>query len=525
MLIYQESYFNRTAERAPHLIAVDDHGTRITYGDLDVQSNQLAHVLIDVGCEPNDRICVFMEKTTRQYASVLAALKAGGCWVPLSAAFPHERLKDLVQSLRPKAIVCDVSNFDKAKLAREEAGVDCTLIVLDGEDERGPGILGVPTVQTASTGRPVVLNRSPEDLAYIIFTSGSTGTPKGVMVKHRNTVQFLELCAEFFNIEEGLRFAHFSDLTFDPSVFDMFHCWACGGTLVPFNRRRYRINPGLFFKELNINVLFTVPSVIVSIQDGGMLNSADLSSIRYLLLTGEPLPPKLVRAWYDAHPDSSVFNMFGTTETAIVSHWYEIPKDINPDTPIPVGKPLPGTRVLLMENDRLVPSGCVGESIVSGSQLSAGYWANEFQTRQTFTKNPLDDNLPVTVYRTGDILMKGEDGLYYFVGRVDNQIKLRGQRIELGEVENVIRQHKSVLDAAVIAVSGDGSGKYDRLAAFVTLVPKETTDGIETFIAKRLPRYMAPWRVVFLPNDMPRNSNGKIDRQELLKRAKKMIAS
>ena len=521
-LVYQQDFFERSADSLPDSLAVDDHGTTLTYGALEARANRLAHLLRSLGSGSNERVCVFTGKNANMYAAILGTLKSGGCWVPLSEAYPHDRLKYLVEILKPKAIVVEAGTMAAAKAVRDELALDAPLILLgEGEAE---GELGEAEIARQSDARPSRAGVSPDDLAYIIFTSGSTGTPKGVMVLHRNTAQFLSLCPDHFAIEPGSRFAHFSDLTFDPSVFDIFHCWATGGVLVPFNRRQYRINPGLFIREQQVNVLFTVPSVIASLADSDQIGAPELACLKHLLLTGEALPPRLLRQWYDAYPGSAIYNMYGTTETAIISHCYRIPGDYDPATPVPLGQPLAGTRVMLMDGDRLVAPGEIGESVVYGSQLSPGYWANAFQTNAAFVDNPLEPELPQKVYRTGDLLREAEDGLHYYIGRADSQLKVRGHRVELGEIENALMQLDGVRDAAVAAVSLSGGGYDNRLVAFVRGDFGNDTDQLNRHLTARLPTYMVPSRIVPVLEDMPRSANGKIDRQALQRLAADALA-
>lgn len=510
MLTFQQDFFERTADASPESIAVDDHGDCVTYGGLEKRANQIAHLLQGLGSAPNERVCVFAGKNANAYAAILGVLKSGGCWVPLSSAFPHERLAGLLGMLRPRAVIVEASTLAAAVKLREEGEQNFEIILLGGEathdvhDERH--------IATQPVERPSRSNFSPDDLAYIIFTSGSTGTAKGVMVLHRNTTQFLGLCGEFFDIAEGSRFAHFSELTFDPSIFDLFYCWARGGTVVPFNRRSYRINPGLFLREQRINVLFTVPSVIASLSDSGQIGLPELATLEHLLVTGEAIAPKLVQQWYEAYPNSTIYNMYGTTETAIVSHWYKIPQQFDAGSQLPVGRPLPGTRIMILDGEKPTIQGEAGECVVYGSQLSPGYWANPFQTSLSFVRNPLDAVLPQVVYRTGDVLREGDDSLFYYVGRTDSQVKVRGHRVELGEVENALMQHSAVWEAAVVAV-GLSEGGYDKqLVAFTRAERELSTKSLLQFVSELLPNYMVPSKITILTEEMPRNQNGKVDR-------------
>ncbi len=510
--LFQESFFEKTAAKYPSLNAVDDNGKVITYLALNNKSTKLSKSLKNLGCKSNERICIFTSKSINQYIGILGALKSGGCWVPISYEFPEKRILSLIESLKPRVILCDELTYKKSKELIEKISFKTTLIFLDDN-----GNFNEEKFNNSKRFKPAqkgFQDRSPEDLAYIIFTSGSTGKPKGVMVKHRNTSQFLGLCNKFFQINNYQRFAHFSDITFDPSVFDLFHCWMTAGTLVPFNKRIYKINPGIFFKENNINILFTVPDILSNLKKSRFLYNSCLESISHLLLTGEAIPPKLVKEWFTLYPKTNIYNMYGTTETAIVSHWYKIPNNFNVKQSIPVGNPLPGTQVLLMKGNKLVKVGDIGESVVSGSQLSAGYWDDEIQTKKVFKKNVLNKNIPNIFYYSGDLLRLEANGLFYYVGRNDSQVKVQGKRIELGEIENIILGYSEVIEAAVIA-SKNKELKNIKIIAFVNLSESSSKNKFESYLKENIPKYMLPSKIIYLQNNLPHLPNGKVDKKEL----------
>jgi amino acid adenylation domain-containing protein len=518
----QHHFFEATAAAQPDAVAVDDGGTEVTYGELEARANQLARLLVELGCGPNERVCIFTAKGVASYWGLLAALKAGAAWVPLSTAYPADVLRELVHSLAPKAIIGDATTVRQLADLWQSTDKGFTPILLEEEDVP-EGFAGLDAISAQPESRAEGVTVSPEDLAYVIFTSGSTGTPKGVMVQHRNTARFLNLCPSFFNIKAGSRFAHFSDLSFDPSIFDLFHCWNSGGTVVPFNQRRYRINPGLFIRERDVNVFFTVPSVVQSIIDSGQLGEAGMENIRHLLLTGEAFSAKLVADWQAVHGHAKIYNMYGTTETAIVSHWYEFPRDIAADTPVPVGKVLDGMRVYLANGEVMVEGAGTGESCVYGPQISPGYWDSQFQTDAAFKPLPGDTGLPQLVYHTGDILRRDEDDLYWYVGRIDAQVKVRGHRVELGEVEQVLRRNLAVTETVVVSVSPTDKNYDNRLVAFVRLLDETPTGDLKAMAEQYLPAYMVPSRIVSLDDDFPRGSNGKANRQELRRMAKDLL--
>ncbi|HSJ10968.1 MAG TPA: amino acid adenylation domain-containing protein [Longimicrobiales bacterium] len=507
----QHQGFEASVDRHPAAVAIDDGGILTTYAELEGHANRLAALLRDLGCAPNARVCVLTGKNVHMYSAVLATLKAGGCWVPLSTAFPPERLRFLIELLEPAAVVLDPDTASLAALIRSvDAAVP--IITLGTDPASDAATAGDRDLASFPASRAPCADLTPDDLCYIIFTSGSTGTPKGVMVRHRSSHEFLARCPDLFDIAAGSRFAHFSELTFDPSIFDVFHCWNSAGTLVPFNRRSHRINPGLFLEERQVNVLFTVPAVLAAIRDAGRLADPALHCVRHLLLTGEAVRPAHVREWYDAHPESTVYNMYGTTETAIISHCYRIPPDFPGNEPVPLGKPLAGLRVQLLDGDTAVSPGEAGESVVSGSQLAAGYWGNAYQTELSFGRDPVAPDVPVIRYRTGDLLREGADGLHYYVGRIDHQVKVRGHRVELEEVEQALLANFAVLEAGVVLSRWKD---VDCLVAFAHTDGSTTPEELKAWLRARLPDFMVPFRILSTLGPLPGGRTGKLDRVAL----------
>jgi amino acid adenylation domain-containing protein len=510
MKTFQHEFFERTADRVPSAAAIEDGDASITYGDLEVRANRIAHLLRHLGCRPNDRVCIATAKNIEAYAAVLGTLKSGVCWVPLSLSYPEDRLTWLIRTLAPKAIIADTSTLDAVFAARNRAASQAAIIAIGSVSKEDPAtmLLNEHSIRAASPDRPKRNDLSPADLAYIIFTSGSTGTPKGVMVQHYATSLFLSYCRELFPVESSLRFANLSELNFDPSIFDLFYCWSTGGTVLPFNRRSYRINPALFLRERRPDVLFSVPSMLSQILASG--DEVSGASVKHLLMTGEVLPPALVERWYKLYGSSVIYNVYGTTETAIISHSYRVPRQLEGVQNIPVGRPLPGTRIYLMDDGNLRADVTEGECVVYSGHLSCGYWANEFQTSQVFIPDPRNPSLPQILYRTGDRLRRTNDGVYEFLGRVDRQVKVRGHRVELNEVESVLLQHDRVQDVVVLVTESSASHEA-RLVAFVVSGDEVTEEELRRHAMRLLPSYMVPSNILFMLGDLPRNTNGKID--------------
>lgn len=512
---FQHNFFEETAKQNPNKVCVSYEGKNFKYSFLEKFANKIANFLISNEIEPNDRICILTKKNINQYASVLGTLKSGACWVPLSSSFPKARISYLLKVLSPKFIITEKIFFEEySKLFKH---FKTKILILDDRKKNDRHIYYKSSLEKYRSKKPVLkFNLSQSDLAYIIFTSGSTGNPKGVMVTHKNTTTFLRIAKKLFNFDKGFRFSHFSDLTFDPSIFDLFVCWMNAGILIPFNKRSYRINPYLYFKEnKKIDVLFCIPSLINNLRENLNLTKNEVKSIKHLILTGESIPKNLIYDWYKIAKKSKVYNVYGTTETAIISHFFEIPKNIKKNQPISVGKPLPFMRVILKNNDRFSSKIKKGEHYIYGPQISEGYWASSFLNKKYYINNPLDEKLPQKVYKTGDILEIDSEGKYFYLGRTDNQEKIQGYRIELEEIELIISEIDSVEQTKVIAAI-DKKIKNKYIIAFISTKDNSLNSSkVIKIISEKLPRYMIPQKVVILKNDFPRNKNGKIDTKKL----------
>lgn len=509
MFIYLQDFFERTAEFLPQGIAVEDGPQQVTYAALERRANQLARVLLQNGGGPNARVGIFTAKNVQAYAGVLGTLKSGSCWAPLGENFPDWRLLFLLQSLEPVAVIVQDSTAQRMLALRQAHGLSFAIIQLDGAGR--PGVIGPETLDAVSESRPAVPDRTPEDLAYIIFTSGSTGDPKGVMAYHRNICHFLNNCFDFFQITPGLRFAHHSELTFDPSLLDLFLCWGTGGTLVPMNRRSYRIDPFTYVRETGINYWFTVPTVLKALKKSGRLGQPELGSIQHLVLTGEPVPADLVNEWRRHYPHCAVYNFYGTTETVIISHWYKVEGELPEGAITPVGRPVPGVRIRLMDKGRPVEPGTPGESVVWGSQISPGYWRNAAENTTRFVEGLIDPALPQKAFRTGDLLRLREDGLYEYLGRLDRQVKVRGHRVELLEVEKAIMRVPGVEEVAVVACENASGIHEAHLVAVLHVSESFAEDSLRGFLESLLPEYMIPFSFLMDSAPLPRNANDKID--------------
>jgi amino acid adenylation domain-containing protein len=373
--------------------------------------------------------------------------------------------------------------------------------------------LGFPDLAEGSSWRMPLID--PDAIAYLLFTSGSTGIPKGVMVAHRNVTAYVAYIADRYRITEQDRFSQMFDMTFDLSAADMFVAWERGACIC-CPPQKALINPGFFIKEKELTVWFSVPSTIAFMKQLGALKPRQYPSLRVSMFCGEPLPVSSASAWLDAAPNSIVENLYGPTELTIACALYKWDPACSPSESelgiVPIGYPFPGMDVLVADSNMTeVKPGEEGELLMNGPQMSMGYWKDAEKTAAAFvTPSGKTD----VYYRTGDRVRRPiGNGPLTHLGRVDFQIKVLGHRVELGEIESVVRRISGLEGVVAVGwpLTSSGCGGIE---VFIEGESKDL-DVLRNGAAAALPDYMVPRRFHFM-NMLPRNANGKYDRKALL---------
>ncbi len=483
------------AERSPERVALRFEGQSLTYGELERRAGRLARYLGSLGAGPDVLVGLFLERSLEMVVGILAVLKAGAAYVPMDTSYPEERLDFMCRDAGLQWVL--TQEMLLAQLPRGVRG-----ICLDRFEWSA--------VQDAPPAPPV----TAQDLAYVIYTSGSTGRPKGVCVEHRNIVGYVLGIIERLRLEPGMSYATVSTIAADLGNTVIFPALATGGCLHVMAQERAESHARLseYFARERIDVLKIVPSHLAALQ--GASNPQGVMPARRLVLGGEASRLDWIERLRALSPACEIFNHYGPTETTVGVLTYRAGTKL-PATPsgtLPIGQPLPGIRVhLLDEQRRPVAEGEKGELYIAGGGVARGYLNRPDLTAERFVADPFSPDPGARMYRTGDLARRLPSGDLEFCGRVDHQIKLHGYRVELGEIEAALREHGGVQDAVVLARE-DGGGDRHLVAYFAPDCAEPAA--LRESLKARLPQYMVPSAFVPLAT-MPRTPNGKLDRQAL----------
>ncbi|MFH0517537.1 amino acid adenylation domain-containing protein [Streptomyces sp. M41] len=500
--------FDAAARRDPAAIAVTqcalDGTTRsLSYGELVTAKAELAAVLRAAGVGPGKRVAVAVPRSLEQVVALVAVVGAGGAYVPLDLAYPDERLEYILTDAAPQVVLVDREQRDRFTGLLARAGVSARVLV-QGE-QSAPADAAEPAPE-ADWHTP----------AYVIYTSGSTGRPKGVVVPHSSVVTLLANTQPDMDFGPQDVWVQFHSFSFDFAVWELWGALAHGGELLlpEYGLTRSPVDFHRLVRERRVTVLNQTPSAFYQFAEADRLDGRPLPALRRIVFGGEALDLGRLRGWVERHGTGSpeLVNMYGITETTVhVTHRVLTDEDFASGADVsPIGGPIPGLVTHLLD-DRLrpVPPGRIGAIYVAGDQVSLGYLGRPGLTAGRFVANPFAGD-GSRMYHTGDLARRTLDGELEFVGRADDQVQLKGFRIESGEVEAAIRELDGVVDAAV-TVAGSG----DHLVAHVVgRVPAD----LAGLLSAKLPAHMVPGRVLAV-EALPLTVNGKLDRKALTERA------
>jgi amino acid adenylation domain-containing protein len=487
-------------DRSPNELAVISDDKELTYAELDARANQLAHRLQKVGVGPEVRVAVCAERSIEMLIALLGTLKAGGAYVPLDPSYPRERLAFVLDDTGARVLL--IQKDLESKLPAHDA----TVLYLDGVAEEQV---------TGKRERPLTAV-TPDNLAYVIYTSGSTGNPKGVLISHRSINNRLLWTNHTFPLSSGDRLLQKTPYTFDASIWELFAPLLAGAVVVMARRGGHQ-DPSYLAQtvaEREITILQLVPSMLrVFLQQEGVAQSC--RTLKRMFCGGEALPADLRDHFYRLL-EGDLINLYGPTESAIDAAGYQCERD-NPGPMVPLGRPLTNIQIFILDRHlQPAPIGVGGELHIGGIGLARGYLNRPDLTAAGFIPNPFATTPGARLYRTGDLARYLPDGRLEFLGRLDHQVKLRGFRIEPGEIEATLRAHPAVQEVVVQARATRTADK--ELVAYV--VPSNGFEqsalvkALQQSAREKLPEYMVPAAFVVL-EELPRTLSGKIDLRAL----------
>jgi amino acid adenylation domain-containing protein len=507
----------RSAEQRPEATAVWARGSTLTYRKLEERSNKLSLLLRERGIQKGDRVGLYFPKSVESLVAMFGILKAGAAYVPLDPEQPPARAGYIIGNCKMKGLITDSVRL--GKLNRETTELLPLQVVFGEPAEKQLGN-SVPWEALASYpgDRPFDLQPVTTDLAYILYTSGSTGEPKGVMLSHQNALTFVEWCANTFHVRPEDQLSGHAPLHFDLSVFDIYNAIEAGATLhmIPEDILIFPASVAKFIETHNLSIWYSVPGALTQLALHGKVTKERFPRLRTILFAGEVFPIKHLQRLAELLPGVELYNLYGPTETNVCTY-YPIDRSLLAEMEaLPIGRACANTEVCAVDEhgQRVIDAGGKGELYVRGPSVTLGYWDDPEKTRKMIVPNPFQPNFAENVYRTGDIVVLGADGNYDFLGRRDNQIKVRGYRVELGEIEAALLRHGAVSEAGAFAMADPVEGS--RIHAVVALHNGAglSESDLQQHCALHLPGYMVPANIQVCEH-LPRTSTGKIDRVRL----------
>ncbi|MFN6513536.1 MAG: non-ribosomal peptide synthetase [Nostoc sp. CreGUA01] len=491
--------FVEQVERTQNNIAVVYKNQQLTYKELNNRANQLAHYLQKLGVKPDVMVGICVERSPLILIALLGILKAGGAYIPIDPSYPLERKAFILNDSQMPVLL--TQQHLMADLATNETKVIC----IDSDWQ---------TISQHKIDNPITTT-TPLNLAYVIYTSGSTGKPKGTLIPHQGLVNYLTWATQRYAVEQGVGTLVHSPLGFDLTITSLLSPLLVGRTaeLLSEEQGIEALSQALK-KSSNLSLVKITPAHLDLLKQ--QLSKEEIANkTKAFIIGGENLLAESITFWQNVAPDTILVNEYGPTETVVGCCIYEVPVGKHTSGSIPIGKPIANTQLYILDQYlQPVPTGVAGELHIGGVGLARGYLNQPELTALKFIPNPFSKQAGDRLYKTGDLVRFLPSGDIEYIGRIDNQIKIRGFRVELGEIEGVINQHPSV-SASVAIVRGD-KPENQNLIAYITLHPDKTLtiSQLRRFLQNKLLDHMIPTAFMIL-EAFPLTSNGKVDRRAL----------
>jgi amino acid adenylation domain-containing protein len=486
--------FEEQVQRRPEAVAVVYEEQEVSYGELNRRANRLAHYLRRLGVGPEVLVGICIDNSVETIVGFLGILKAGGAYLPIDPTSPAERLRMMLKDGEPLVVVTQERYLGVLpEFSGEIICLDRDRLLAEGQSEENPP-----------------LQARSENLAYVIYTSGSTGRPKGICITHR-AINRLVINTDYVSLDSSSKVGQAANSSFDAVTFEIWGPLLAGGTVIVIKKEEALsvAELGRQLQVLKINTLFVTTALF---NEMARLVPESLSNLETLLFGGEAVEPRWVEEVLEKGSPERLLHVYGPTESTTFATWHEVDRVEEAARSVPIGRPIANTEVYLLDGGfEPVPDGVTGEIYLGGDGLARGYLGRPEHTAERFVPHPFREG-GMRLYRTGDLGRRDADGNIEFLGRMDWQVKLRGFRIELQEIEAVLSEHRSVKQCIVVA--GDDEGRGKRLLAYVVGEAEVTALSLKGHLRERLPEYMVPESITML-EEMPLTANGKIDRGRL----------
>ena len=494
-------YIEKTVLEVPDKIAYEsfeDGVCSMTFSEVYKTARSVGSFLANGGYYAQP-VIIFMKKTPRAISTFFGTVYGGCAYVPIDEEMPRMRIDLIIGSMKPELIICEESTVELAKQF----------------DFNGTIALYEDIIKTPVEEEKLLSIRDRQidtDPIYIVYTSGSTGVPKGIAACHRSVIDYIEHLSDVLKFDRDTRFGNQSPFYFDACLKELYPTIKFGAytAIVPKQLFMFPLKLVEFLNEHQVNTVCWVVSALTMISALGALKK-EVPHLRLVAFGSEVFPIKQFNRWRAALPEARFINLYGPTEATGMSCYYEVNREFVDGDAIPVGRPFDNTQILLLDEDKPVAAGEVGEICIRGTALTLGYYNDPVRTAEVFVQNPLNTHYPELIYRTGDLAKYNEYGELVFVSRKDYQIKHMGHRIELGEIEANV----NTLDGIYLSCAVYNKQK-DRIVLYYTGTIEEGE--LKDVLTEKVPRYMLPATFNKL-DDMPLTPNGKVDRKKLLEMA------
>lgn len=490
-------YLNTIVKEFPDKVAYIDQNREVTFATFYNEAVSIANAIIEKGCFKQP-VLLFMEKSVSLVSAFLGVAYSGNFYSPIDTKMPDERVNKIIDTLNPAIVITDKNHEEQVRAVIS----NCELLIFEEIVNNSYNVNRVPLVQ-----RRII----DTDILYVLFTSGSTGTPKGVIINHRAAVDFTDWISECYHFDDTTVFANQAQLYFDLSIQDVYAPLRNGSTTVLIPNRLYSA-PVRVWKEMikyKVNTLVWIPSMLSLFANLDILGHVEKTEIKTVLFCGEVMPMKQLNYWINHYPDAVYGNLYGPTECTEACTYYTLNRHFDDEDVLPMGKPCENSDAMIIGEDGsiITKPGVIGELCIRGTCLSDGYYGDAERTKEVFIQNPLNNKYTEFVYKTGDLVCYNELDELVYVSRKDFQIKIRGYRVELGEIEAAA----SAIDRITYNCCLFDSNEEKIILVYTGDIEEKE---LKSILGRKLQEYMIP-AIYIHREQMLFNINGKVDRKAL----------